>query len=501
MGTRAPGGRACSRVLTDGAIKELSFDHGVQFLAPRSGSDFEKEVKEWVKAGVVAPWQGRFGSLDSKTSKFTPFTPDSTRINSDSSRTTSTNSFCGLGNSTNSTTSSTVYVGVPSQGAIAQHLASTIKTPTMVKGSSGSDSKEADASLSPPAAAAAAAPAPTPAKPTVFNVHPNDSIVKTGHKVTGLFYNKSQKLWTVEGVPRSASATTPASFGAFNAIIVADALVVLPDSAGYATGLVEGEDVDIEVQNIVEKIQKVKHQPVFSLLVAFDSDSKEKKVNADGDGLLDVSIEESSVPFDGATVVSTDGESGSAGSFQWIARNSSKPGRKTGTPKKEESTGSGDGDGVGSTWVAITTPERAYKLLKTWPLHTTKGLYNPQTHEYRDAVAKELLGEFIETIGKAAAAAVAGTEKEKEEENRDGQSKIDLRSRVVYCHAQRWGRGFVENPLEVDYLGSEAALFAACGDFCGGVASVSPVEAAWQSGQKAADAVACWLGNSSSNVE
>jgi NAD(P)-binding Rossmann-like domain len=497
MGTRVPGGRACSRILTEES-KELAFDHGAQFIAPRAGGNFEKEVQSWVAAGVAAPWNpARFGSLDSTTGKFTPEAQQS-----------SNDGFCGMFHtnvSTNTNTNSTtVYVGVPNQGAIAKYLATTIKN-------ASTSSIPSSTSTSTPTATT-----PTPA--VVADVHPNDSKVKIGHKVTGLFYNKTEKLWTVEGVPRSASATTPAVFGKFNAVVVADALVVLPDSAGYARGLVEEKDkekeegdgdeegeerfYDKEVQSIVEKIQSVKHQPVFSLLVAFEDTTNSKNEHDNGESKK-FNFEEM-VPFDGATVISSTSSGGSTGSFQWIARNSSKPGRvsvKKGSGLNadagdEEEKASGNSQ---STWVAITTPERAYKLLETWPLHTTKGVYNPQTHEYRDAVAKELLGEFIETVEKAVAVAA----EDGAADTNDDKSKIDLRSRVVYFHAQRWGRGFVETPLKVDYLGSESVLFAACGDFCGGkkvdgeaAGVMSPVEAAWQSGQKAADAVASWLGNS-----
>jgi predicted NAD/FAD-dependent oxidoreductase len=456
MGTREPGGRACSRVLVEDSKDLFSFDHGAQFIAPISGGEFEKEVKEWVTEGVAAPWQGRFGNLvkeessgnSTTTLKFIPYTTTTTiaRKNGEDADAATTLGFCGINRTTNNSTK-VPYVGIPNQGAIARHLA----------------------------------------------VGKKDAKVKIGHKVTGLFYNKTEKMWTVEGVPRStaAAAATPASFGKFDAVVVADALVVLPDSAGYAIGLVQEEDhnggegdVHEEVERIVDQIQKIKHQPVFSLLVAFENTNT---IDSSSDF---EDFEDEIVPFDGVTMIT---KSGTPSSFQWMARNSSKPSRAI--------VGRGDGGkrGKSSTWVAITTPERSYELLKTWPLHSTKGVYNPQTHEYREAVAKELLSEFLETLETAAAGGgdgSAGGESKKD--------KVDLKSRVVYYHAQRWGRGFVENPLQVDYLGSQSVLFAACGDFCGGRArassssamvenAVSPIESAWGSGQRAAEAVASWL--------
>lgn len=49
------------------------------------------------------------------------------------------------------------------------------------------------------------------------------------------------------------------------------------------------------------------------------------------------------------------------------------------------------------SWVAVTTPHRAQRLLKDYPLHV-QGKYNPQTQEYRNAVAGELLKNFISVI-------------------------------------------------------------------------------------------------------
>jgi predicted NAD/FAD-dependent oxidoreductase len=514
MGTRVPGGRACSRILTEDS-KELAFDHGAQFIAPQPGSEFDKEVKEWVKAGVAALWQGRFGSLDSKTFKFTPYSnEDSNRIIDHIGGTTTTDGFCGIASRTRTTTTTrtensmdSVYVGVPHQGAIAQHLTATINstihrdstsTPVDSTTTGTSDSKNTPAR-----------PPPGATIPSILQVHPNDSKIKIGHKVTGLFYNKTEKLWRVEGVPRSASAATPASFGKFNAVVIADALVVLPDSAGYAAGLVQEdqeEDKNEEVERIVAQIQTITHQPVFSLLVAFatDPDSKSNLKKKEGkernDGIVSI---DGILPFDGASLISRESSDIPSG-FQWIARNSSKPGRGIVNQSSDNVDGGGSSDGSStsggsslSTWVGITTPCRARELLQSWPLHTTKGTYNPQTHEYRDAVAKELLGEFLETLEKAAAAR-AQARSPTDGANENKENTIDLRSRVVYYHAQRWGRGFVENPLEVDYLGSESSLFAACGDFCGGsIGGRPPLEAAWLSGQRAADAVASWLGSDS----
>ena len=264
---------------------------------------------------------------------------------------------------------------------------------------------------------------------------------------------------------------TPASFGSFEAIIVADALVALPDSAGYAAGLLEGHP---QVREVVEKIQQVQHSPVFTLMVGFES-SLGEQIPFDA-VCVEMMQQVESQPTASRSPPEEILANSHASGFQWIARNSSKPGRID--PGQEE------GKKTAETWVAITTPEKARELLQRWPLHTAKGAYNPQDTKYRDGVAKELLDDFLTSLQEAARS------------NRGANTGSNKLPQVIYCHAQRWGRGFVENPVKEGFLAAPEARFAVCGDFCrtkNDVSSGSPLETAWRSGRDAADAVAAWL--------
>lgn len=56
---------------------------------------------------------------------------------------------------------------------------------------------------------------------------------------------------------------------------------------------------------------------------------------------------------------------------------------------------------------------------------------------------------------------------------------------TAHVRAQRWGRGFVRQPLGVPCLAAPQQRFAACGDYCLG----NSIEDAWLSGRAAAEEV------------
>jgi renalase len=82
----APGGRLATRHWRD-----LRFDHGAQFFTARDRA-FQRQVVEWARAGVVAPWRGRLVRFAADGSIGMAY--DSLR-----------------------------YVGVPGQRSIAEHMA------------------------------------------------------------------------------------------------------------------------------------------------------------------------------------------------------------------------------------------------------------------------------------------------------------------------------------------------------------------------------------------
>jgi renalase len=67
--SRGLGGRVATRRLSEGP----SFDHGAQFFTAESEA-FQKQVQEWVKAGVAAPWEGKVAAFDA--GRFHPVVSD-----------------------------------------------------------------------------------------------------------------------------------------------------------------------------------------------------------------------------------------------------------------------------------------------------------------------------------------------------------------------------------------------------------------------------------------
>ncbi len=187
--------------------------------------------------------------------------------------------------------------------------------------------------------------------------------------------------WALRGSRQGrAAAALPVpeqqeELGSYDAVILADSMPLLPGSAGHVAGI---EAAASSLAQLARSVQAVAPQPCFALMVAFRQPLP-------------------GVPFDSASVGHPEGAVGSSSSagggdsgssssggsaFQWVACNSSKPGRP------------GSEGGAPQCWVALTTTQRAQRLLLAHPLIGPGGRLNPQTAEYRAAVAEELMADF-----------------------------------------------------------------------------------------------------------
>lgn len=204
--------------------------------------------------------------------------------------------------------------------------------------------------------------------------------------------------WRLHGSrAERAAAAVPAhlldgqeDLGGYDAVILADAMPLVPGSAGHVRGL---EAASTSLGQLARSVQAVAAQPRFALMVAFHQPLR-------------------GVPFDFASVEHSSSSSGdgtgggrscgscgcgscgtgSGGAFALVACNSSKPGRPGSGDAGSASSG-GVGDAL-ECWVAISTAQRARQLLDQHPLVGPDGRHNPQTEQYRAEVAEELLADF-----------------------------------------------------------------------------------------------------------
>lgn len=67
--SRGPGGRVSSRVVQGGAENGFVWDHGCQYFCPKS-PEAVAAAQQWLEAGAVAEWNGRFGSVDVESGRW-----------------------------------------------------------------------------------------------------------------------------------------------------------------------------------------------------------------------------------------------------------------------------------------------------------------------------------------------------------------------------------------------------------------------------------------------
>lgn len=317
------------------------------------------------------------------------------------------------------------------------------------------------------------------------------STIQQGFKVVHAAYDVTNASWTVQSVPsRSSTTATTTITTRHRAMIVADALPLIDSSAGHIDVQCNGNK---EIEKKLESIRvQVRHQPVFTVMMAIEKNTSTTTSSSDNDtkDVADVVI----YPLQSGDDDDKNKQARKSSSFQILVRNSSKPGRQyiqtTPTIKIE-------------TWVGITTPERSNALLEKFPLYSpTTGAYMAQTRGYRESVANELKMELLTALLDAKDAASGPASPGERELNRNEKEK---ELNVVFCQVQRWGKGFVAVPAASGgshgaedgcWWGVKDAGFALCGDYFRGTSTSGSngLEVAWESGKRAGEAVAGWLG-------
>ena len=297
MGSRGPGGRACSRpvdgkggsfspadqggatsldALPEGA-GALTFDHGVQAFTVLD-ADVRTLVDGWVREGYVSAWEGRFGVVDAATGRFAPLGTESAADADDP---------FGLLEPARGPR----YVGVPSMAHLVRGM---LERAALAAAECGGSLTE-----------------------------------RRGCKATGVTHateGHSEEArgarWLVEasdGVHQHFDAVVVAGH---SAAVAADVAARVPaslrnDAGGGAGG---GAGDDTPSSPLLDAMRAVSYphgtSPLYTLLVAFAEPLGER------------------APFDGAALANS-------AELRWISRDSSKPGRAR-------------DDGV-ELWVALST--------------------------------------------------------------------------------------------------------------------------------------------------
>eukprot|EP01023_Acetabularia_acetabulum_P029385 TRINITY_DN27732_c2_g2_i1.p2 TRINITY_DN27732_c2_g2~~TRINITY_DN27732_c2_g2_i1.p2 ORF type:complete len:421 (-),score=30.09 TRINITY_DN27732_c2_g2_i1:227-1489(-) len=220
-----------------------------------------------------------------------------------------------------------------------------------------------------------------------------DAQVRTGFRVDSAKYNGQQ--WLLSGKYNKSISTE--EIGPFDALVFTDLLNAKSDSSGYVC---DNEDVLSSFYN--DMVQEARSQKVHTLMLAF---SREEMDN---------------VTFDALSVYNSQ-------YFQWICRDSSKPGRREVSNY--------------DCWVAITTSDYSEELSKqmTWVPRN-----HPDRQIFLDTLSSAILLQLQQSL------------------------KYDNFPVPIYKTVQRWGSGFLQPLSTRNFYYQKDIKVVACGDFCTG---------------------------------
>ncbi|KXZ45356.1 hypothetical protein GPECTOR_55g262 [Gonium pectorale] len=427
MGRIAPGGRTSPRIDADG----YSFDIGAQFLRATSPA-MRRWAREWVQAGVLAEWRPVLGLYDT-----TSGTLRRREQLSQQELDTAAGSFFGV---LSSSPDEPLFVGLPSMAALPAHL---LRPQQPLQPLQGQEPGPVSALGAGEPAAAAVAAAAWPQ-------------VQSARLAEGRWWltgppPQQQADGMAAGGGASSGAGGGGWLGVFDALVLADSQMARPGAPGHISfqGAEAGSPQPCaSLSMLLGRLGSSRPAPLLSLALSWDGTAHGPLLPGGAQAAL---------------------LAGGGGAFQWLAEDSSKPGRSS--------------SGL-SRWVAITTTEFAAELLREAaaggsgggavagaagaPGKGTGGL-PPQDATYRVNLAERLWAALRTELS-------AG-----------GRRELPT---PVRLSAQRWGSALPSAPLGQLAVCDEAARWAACGDFCAG----GGLQGAAESGAAAAEAVMAMLG-------
>eukprot|EP00892_Ulva_mutabilis_P005395 jgi/Ulvmu1/3227/UM015_0268.1 len=224
-----------------------------------------------------------------------------------------------------------------------------------------------------------------------------------GTRVTGAQWSPDSKQWKLSGMVGVHKDSSHTA--GVEELGKFDSLVIA-DAATVRTGSAGHIALDAPspgLQHVLGQMSMIRHDPTFAVMLTFPRSL----------GLNFAACQIENHP-----------------SVMFVSCDSSKPGRAR-----------SDGQ---ECWVALAAPEFARSLLANRPV-SVDGKYNPQTQEYLQSLLPTMLKEVMGLLPVLGAAHVPDP---------------------CFAAMQRWGAGFVANPVGVPFLSSTDESFVACGDFC-----------------------------------
>ena len=428
QGSRGRGGRASSSRPTT-HDPPLVFDHGCQFFTAESEA-FRETCAALERAGHIARWGGRFGTLDASTGVFRAKSENDAKAGDDFFRLLAAKD---------------VYVGVPTMRGLCDGLRELIPEN-------------------------AAVDSPQCAVTRLERARDEDA-------------HENATPWVVSGVGGRAldeleSGSRECALGAFRAVVATDVMLAKTGTPGSCAFEGVAGVSDEEATKKQEEVSGASAraaatwrvmrgapaESLFSLMVAFGSDGPAAE-------------EDASVPFDAAVVTG-------CGTIQLLVRDSAKPGRRSCTRNRwtAVSTAAFAARVVADAPLSVDgayNPQTAAYLERATPAMVE--------------ATSDLLSRAAAAANERRMEASASNEKEDISDGISDCSDRGLDAPTLYrvpprhARSQRWGHAFPKRGWGGAAFAWDPALgFGACGDFAAGPG----VEAAWTSGAQAGAAVA-----------
>ncbi|GLI71462.1 hypothetical protein VaNZ11_016685 [Volvox africanus] len=465
MGKLLPGGRSSSRIPSGGATTggpgagsgaEFQFDYGCQFFTASSPA-MKRLLDEWLAAGVAAEWRPRIGVYD--------VAREAVRAHNELTATEVLEVGSG-GLPPLPLPGAPLYVGMPSMAALVAHVlggGSTCDAAASGWERGGSISLRLNTQVQQARWSREG-----------WHLAGQQRTLQTGARrrgssdIKGDVAGPPQPVETTSSTPTGREESWEA--GPFNALVLTDNQFARPGAPGYLD--LQGGPPALD--ELTARMKDLIRVPQFALMLGWippgSADPPSSSSGWSAPALARGSEAATSalsqrLSFDALHLLR-----GTA--IQWIARDSSKPGRAR-------------TDG-GEAWVAITRPQFSARILR--PAEAADGAQLtgscsasdrlPQgtaplpaaSQEYQAAKAAEIWAALRQDLR--------------------GVLGSDALAPPAFISAHRWASCFTASPLGTPVVWNEEGRWAACGDFCLGPG----LEGAAESGAAAAEAVANMCG-------